>query len=526
MSAGHVAMVLHAHLPFVRHPEHRDHLEERWLFEAIAECYLPLLDVFERLERDAVPFHLTVSLSPPLVAMLRDDLLQQRFERHLQKLDRLLARELARTEHDPAFGPVVRFYAARQRLLWDVWRRYQGDLVGALAGFQERGHLEIWTSGATHAFLPALLHHPQLIRGQIALAVDSHLRALGRAPRGIWLPECGYTPGVDAVLTRYGIAYTVLETHALLDATPRPRFGTAAPAVTAQGLACFGRDAEASQQVWSKESGYPGDVYYREFYRDVGYDNAEDEVREFVAADGTRQATGLKYYRITGAGLGHKLPYQPGAARERAEAHARDFVDRREAQLRWLAARMDTPPVVVAPYDAELFGHWWFEGPAFLEAVFRHMAWSGQSTPTTLGAYLERAPTHDLAEPEVSSWGAGGYAGVWLDPGSSWMLRHVDHAARELTDLVRQHGHAGGVRERAAKQAVRELMLLLSSDWAFLIKTGTAPHYARARFEAHLARFRRLELMLRRGEIDAAWLADLEARDNLFPHVPLDWIEG
>lgn len=525
MPAGYVAIVLHAHLPFVRHPEHRDHLEERWLFEAIAECYLPLLDVFQRLEQDEVPFRITVSLSPPLVAMLRDPLLRERFERHMGKIDRLIERELERTRHDGYFGPVVRFYASRQKLLWDVWRRIDRDVVGALARLEATGLVELWTCGATHAFFPALVHHPHLIRAQVALAVDSHLRAIGRAPRGFWLPECGYTPGVDSVLTRYGIAYTVLETHGLINASPRPRYATAAPIITPSGLACFGRDVESSQQVWSKDAGYPGDVYYREFYRDVGYDNPEEDVREFIAADGTRQATGLKYYRITGPGLGHKAPYQPGVARERAVVHANDFVSHREAQIEWLSARMQTPPIVVAPYDAELFGHWWFEGPDFLEAVFRRMAWSQRIAPVTLGEYLERAPTHDIAEPEVSSWGAGGYASVWLDPGSSWMLRHVDHAARDLVDIVRQHGFANGLRRRAALQAVREVMLLLSSDWAFLIKTGTAPHYAQARFEAHLARFRRLALMLQSGDIDESWLADLEARDNLFPNVPLDWLE-
>ncbi|MEI8259434.1 MAG: DUF1957 domain-containing protein, partial [Deltaproteobacteria bacterium] len=388
MARGYVAIVLHAHLPFVRHPEHKDHLEERWLFEAIAECYLPILDVFLRLQREGVPFRCTVSLSPPLVAMLRDPLLCARFEQHMGKVDRLLTEELKRTERDQSVGPVVGFYAERQAALWATWREIGGDVVDAFARLEEAGHLEIWTCGATHAFFPALLHHPALMRAQVSLAVDSHLRALGRAPRGIWLPECGFVPGVDAMLTRAGLAYTSLETHALIDAAPRPRYGTAAPVLTPRGLACFGRDVEASQQVWSKEGGYPGDFYYREFYRDVGYDAPVDQVQDFVAADGTRQATGLKYYRITGRGFGQKAPYIPAAARERAWAHAEDFVENRHRQMRWLADHMDKPPVIVAPYDAELFGHWWFEGPLFLENVFRIFARSNEVATTTLGEYL------------------------------------------------------------------------------------------------------------------------------------------
>src|SRR5581483_2897940 len=220
------------------------------------------------------------------------------------------------------------------------------------------------------------------------------------------------------------------------------------------------------RQVWSKDEGYPGDPAYREFYRDVGYDNPDEDVREFVAADGTRQATGLKYYRITGAELGEKQPYDPAAARARVEAHARDFVANRVRQVRWLSRRMDVSPVVVAPYDAELFGHWWFEGVDFLEAVFRALpAVAGDLRASTPGDYLAEHPSHDLAEPEPSSWGAGGYSGVWLDPASSWMLRHVDHAMAEMKAIVAHHADAGGLRARAARQAARELMLMLASDW-------------------------------------------------------------
>src|SRR5262249_21294183 len=156
---------------------------------------------------------------------------------------------------------------------WSTWEAVKKDIVGAFSQLENAGLVELWTCGATHAFLPALLHHPKVMRAQISLAVDSHVRAVGRAPRGLWLPECGYAPGIDSVLSRWGIAYTALETHAVLNASPRPRYGTATPVITPSGLLCAGRDPAASQQVWSKESGYPGDYYYREFYRDVGYDN-------------------------------------------------------------------------------------------------------------------------------------------------------------------------------------------------------------------------------------------------------------
>ncbi|MDP3276445.1 MAG: DUF1957 domain-containing protein [Deltaproteobacteria bacterium] len=527
MPAGYVALVLHGHLPFVRHPEHKDFLEERWLFEAIAECYLPMLQAFERLEDDNVPFELTFSLSPPLVAMLRDPLLRARFALHLEKIDRVLAKELDRHGPHTDLGGVIRWYAAYQAGLWKTWDAIGGDVVGALAAWEARGRIELWTCGATHAFFPSLLHHPRMIRAQVELAVKSHTAATGRAPRGMWLPECGYAPGVDEALTRHGIAYTALESHAIAHASPRPRYGTAAPILTPEGLACFGRDPSASHQVWAAEVGYPGHPLYREFYRDVGFDNPYEDVSEFVAADGTRQNTGLKYYRITGGQPGRKGVYNPHAAFEQSKVHALDFAYARKSQIERLSRHMETAPIILAPYDAELFGHWWFEGPRWIENVFRALEPMQHSVePTTLGRYLTRHPNHDIAEPEVSSWGAGGYASVWLDPGSSWMLRHVDHACSELLDIVRHHGRDEGLKGRIARQSVREVMLMLSSDWAFLIKTGGAPHYARARFEAHLARFRRLGMMLLSGQIDEPWLTDLESRDNLFEEVSLDWAFG
>lgn len=223
-------------------------------------------------------------------------MLRARFAQRIQKIDRLIERELARTKSDSTFGPIVRWYAEHQRGLWDTWNSIQGDVVGALAAWESLGRLELWTCGATHGFFPALLRHRGGVQAQVELAVDSHLRATGKTPRGMWLPECGYAPGVDAALTKHGIAYTALESHAIVNASPRPRYGTATPIITPEGLVCFGRDASASHQVWAAEVGYPGDALYREFYRDVGFDNPHEDVREFVAADGTRQNTGLRNF--------------------------------------------------------------------------------------------------------------------------------------------------------------------------------------------------------------------------------------
>ena len=522
MPHGHLALILHAHLPFVRHPEHRDHLEERWLFEALAGSYLPLIAALQRLARDRVPCRLTLSLSPTLVEMLRDPLLRARFDQHLARMDRLGAREFARTAASP-FSAAARLHVDRVRALRAQWQDLGGDAIAPLVDLARAGLVDLWTSAATHAFLPSLALHPGVVNAQVAAGLDAFRRATGLTPAGFWLPECGYARGLDAVLARHGVACTALETHALLYADRRPHAPGAAPVVTPAGVACFGRDVASGRQVWSRGEGYPGDPAYLEFHRDLGYDGDPAAVAEFVAADGSRQPTGFKYHRVTGPG-NDKLPYEPAKARARARAHAEHFVAARAAHLAWLAPRVEgAPPVVVAPYDCELFGHWWFEGVHFLEDVFRALARTPSVSPVTPAEYLSRWPTHDAVTPEESTWGDGGYARVWLHPSNAWMLRHVDHACTEMVSLARAHRSAGGLAGRAARQAARELLLLTASDYPFLIRTGAAPHYARARFDAHLARFARLAASLRAGDVDPRWIADLEARDNAFAHVDLDW---
>jgi 1,4-alpha-glucan branching enzyme len=514
---GYLGLVLHAHLPFVRHPEHARHLEERWLYEAFIECYLPLLEVFDRLAEDGVPFALTMSVTPPLAAMMKDELLQQRFHEHLGRAQALAEREMKRLWGDEQFAPVATFYEEHLRRMRGVWDRHRGDVVAGLVRHWDAGRLELLTCSATHCYLPGMLPAREGIRPQLELGVRGFERIVGRRPTGAWLAECAYHPSFDEEIARAGIRFTILDTHGIANARPRPLWGVHAPIASPSGVAFFGRDVESSKQVWSRDEGYPGDAYYRDFYRDIGFDLPESELMGEVAADGSRLMTGLKYFRITGKDV-EKQAYQPGVAAERARDHAGNFVFNRAAQVRHLASTMPVPPIVVAPYDAELYGHWWFEGPLFLETVFRRLPEArGEVEAVTLRQYLERHPTCAQATPSASSWGAGGYGEVWVGPEAAPTWRHVHHATRYTKWLVDQHRGADGARGEALDQAIRELLLLQSSDWPFILKTGTATGYAQARIRSHVHRLRHLGHLVESGRIegeDAAWLEDVARRDN------------
>lgn len=520
MANGYLALVLHAHLPYVRHPEYEDFLEEDWLYEAITETYVPLIEMMDGLLRDGIPYRLTMSMTPPLCSMLRDGLLQDRYVRYLDRLVELTRKELVRTQHDPAFRDVARFYHERLLRTRHVFvDRYGRDLVAAFRKFQDAGGLEIITCGATHGFLPLYEEHPEAVRAQIMVARDHYRECFGRDPRGIWLPECAYFPGLEAFLREAEIRWFIVDSHGILCAEPRPVHGVYAPLFTRHGPAAFGRDHESSKQVWSAEEGYPGDPEYRDFYRDVGFDLDLDYVRPYIQPNGQRKFTGLKYHRITGR-TNWKEPYRPWVARERAAEHAGNFMFNRQHQVNHLRGALGREPIIVAPYDAELFGHWWFEGPDFLDFLFRKIGCDQRELATTTPAeYLSRHPHQQVGTPSASSWGHKGYWEVWLEGSNDWIYPHLHACTERMIALARDMRECHGLADRAMKQLARELLLAQSSDWAFIMKTGTMVPYAVKRTKDHILRFNRLHDQIRSGGIDERFLGNCEWRDNIFPNI-------
>jgi 1,4-alpha-glucan branching enzyme len=517
---GYLSLVLHGHLPFVRHPEYAEFLEEDWLFQAITETYIPLLNLFEKLEDQAVPYKITMSLSPTVVSMLNDWMLQERCVQRLEKLTELAAREVERTRWDPRFNKLALMYHyffenTRKKYV----DRYKRDLVSAFRRLGDAGNVEITTCAATHGFLPLMSVNKSAVWAQVETACRYHERNFGRRPKGIWLPECAYVPGLDEVLKRAGLRFFFTDTHGILNASPRPRYGIFAPIYCPSGVAAFGRDMESSRQVWSANEGYPGDPWYRDFYRDIGFELDLDYVRPYLHGGVNRVHTGIKYYRITGPG-DDKQPYDPDVALDKAAGHAGNFMFNRERQIEHLYGVLGREPIVVAPYDAELFGHWWFEGPQWLEFVIRKTAFDQSVFRLTNPAeYLSIHPENQIATPSLSSWGYKGYNEVWLEGSNDWIYRHLHWAADRMVELARRGDRGNAIVNRAIKQAARELMLAQSSDWAFIMKTGTAVSYAVKRTKEHLLRFKRLYEEISRGAIDIEWLSDIENRDNIFPEL-------
>lgn len=549
MKQGAFCIFLHSHLPYCRQAGRWPHGEE-WIHEAAVGCYLPLLQALWDLRDEGSPFRLAMGVTPVLAEQLADPLVQEHLEEYLDERIGLASDDVERFEAagEGHLAHLARFFTHRYEGLLDSFRgRFRRNLVQALRDFQDQGLLELATSAATHGYLP-LLQRDSSIYGQIQVGVETFRRHFGRQPRSIWLPECGYRPafyaqgngasyvkpGLESFLAELGLQCFFAETHTVEGGAPVgkalgevigpygnvPRRYVVPPAsptppthrttylpywAQAGQVAVLGRNDRTSMQVWSADHGYPGDALYQEFHKRDG-------------------ASGLRYWRVTGprVNLGQKEPYDPWRAEKRVQSHADHFTSLVEELVAAFHRQTGKYGIVLAAYDTELLGHWWFEGVDWLAAVLRRLAQSPVVELTTPSHYLENhPPEEELALPE-GSWGQGGGHFTWLNVDSQWMWPIIHQAEVRMEGLVAQHPDARGLLADTLNQAARELLLLESSDWPFLVTTGQAREYAIDRFQKHVQRFHRLAEAAQEGDINqgqADYCRELYQLDKVFPEI-------
>ena len=517
MSKGYLSFILHAHLPFVRHPEYERFMEEDWLFEALSETYLPLLRMLNNLSAEGIPYKLTLSISPTLSAMLTDELLTTRYVKHLERLIELGEKEVVRVENDPEFLDLATMYLSLFRQnMEDFVDLYRKNILWGFRNLEKEGHIEIITTASTHAFLPLYTEFPQSMEAQIQSAIISHGRNFGKKPKGFWLPEMGYSPGIDQYLKANNVKYFFAAAHGIILADTKPKYGVFAPLKLPSGTFAFGRDFTAADAVWSSETGYPSDPVYREFYRDIGYDLPLDYIKPYIYEPDIRVNTGYKYYAVTGET--DKVIYNRSKALKRVDEHAEHFIEQRMKQMKKLEEVPELDPLFVVPFDAELFGHWWFEGVDWLESVIRKVHRAGSPITTiTPEYYLKNEFPLQTGTPSFSSWGNKGYAEVWLDGKNDWIYRHIHKAIERMAELVHRFPEESGLKLRVLNQAAREVLLSMSSDWPFIMKTGTTVPYAEKRIREHIHNFNYIYDNLCRNTVDTAWLTVVEKKNNIFP---------
>ena len=516
---GKLAIVLHAHLPYVRKNE-KNSLEEDWLFQAILECYIPLLKVLESSKKqDPNNTKLTLSLSPTLLSLLQNQQIQQKFscwiETRLEFMRGLSLNEQCASE----------FLLRNIKNSYLYWEKCSGDLIERFKNLNITENLDIITCAATHGYLPILRENPETVLGQIKTAIRSHEIIFGKRPLGIWLPECAYYENLDEILFNCGIRYAVLDGHGILNGSPRPRYGVYAPICSKRGVAFFGRDSESTLPVWSSKEGYPGNPLYREFHKDLGWELPVSELQKKGIP--TSRPLGLKFYRITNNkdSLDKKEFYIEDEAIKKVEEHADNYLLSRSKQLKNLSLSSSFEPLLIAPFDAELFGHWWYEGPKFIENILNKST-KYSIKLTNLKEILLQKPNLQICDPSPSSWGQGGYHNYWLNDTNAWIVPEITKAGSVFVELSSKE-LCDQFPIRLLKQAARELLLAESSDWSFILRAGTTTELAKERIDRHLFRFWKLIDMIKNNSmIDFEFLENIEEEDKIFPNIQIkDWQE-
>jgi 1,4-alpha-glucan branching enzyme len=537
---------LHSHLPYVLNHGRWPHGSD-WICEAALDTYLPLLEVLRGLAAEAVPAPITIGFTPVLANQLTNPTfvaeMEAFFDQRIKACDEAPA-SLAATG-DSHLEPLVGFWRGRLVRLQNLFHEVDQDIIGAFRSLEAAGRLELIGSAATHGYLP-LLGRDESIRLQLAVGVSEHRRIFGRVPAGCWLPECAYRPrgpwepwptaprtgmrrGIEEHLADAGFQFFFVDAHLAAAGRPLGLSGDpagdpivhapAAPAIPSEPLrspyrayrvahgpvAAYVRDPRASLQVWSRFEGYPGDEWYLEFHK-------------------MRWPGGLKFWRVSGPSvdLGAKQPYNPQAAADRARGHAEHFAH----LLAGIASgqSQNREGVVVAPFDTELFGHWWFEGPAFLAHMYRSLVRQKATVhPVTGSRHLQEFPPRAAIRLPWGSWGANGDSSMWLSERTAWTWERIWPLEQSFWDVA-PDALASPMARPILAQAARELLLVQSSDWQFIISTGAAADYAERRFVEHCQDAEQLIAALRPGheaELEAAQqrAEELGRRDQLFPNV-------
>jgi 1,4-alpha-glucan branching enzyme len=507
------SIVLDAHLPFIRRGPQAHAFEERCFFEALSETYLPLLGLFDRLDGDHVPFRMGISLSPTLCYMLSDELLINRYLDYTDKQIEFGARELEQCSGNPRLRELVKhFYdqALDRRVLFTG--RYEKNILKVFDYYQRKGRIELLGAGATNAFLPFFMSYPEAVQAQFEVAVSVYRSNFGKYPQGFWLPEMGWTPELDAWLRSYNFAYTLVDTHALVFARSFAEKGSFYPAKTPLGVFILGRDFYAAEDLAAMVQ----EPFYRDNQKDAGYELPGDRLKLFLGPRGGRTGTGYKYWAAGG-----KEFYDPLLAAEQAREHARSFLKARVSRLKSAGELMENAPCCFCAMEADFFGSRWYEGPQFLEALFREAAKTEEIQLMTPAEYLYKQDSADFQTlvPEFSSWGVNGYAETWLDASNDWIYRHATQALERMIEIAERFPNTSGLKERILNQAAREILLVMSSDWPKMLYKQEFAEYARQQIESSLRNFTTIYEALGSSYISTEWLTNLERKDNIFPHI-------
>jgi 1,4-alpha-glucan branching enzyme len=527
MSNGYFGLVLHGHIPWCKKSGTWPAGEE-WLFEAMYETYIPMLNILRELKESNLKTAITINITPILAEQLADDYMKQRFIDYMENLVSRAANDVKRFENNPKKKFIAEFHLNNfQHILDTFYQNYYRNILGSFRWLQDEKMVELISCAATHAFLP-LMESDSGIFSQIQLAVDTHKKYFGKEPKGLWLPECAYRPkkdfngkmreSIDYWLNNSGIEYFFVDSHGILNAellesNNNIGLNTNVGYTLESGISVFGRNQSASKQVWDAKVGYPGNEFYMEFHK-------------------KDSESGLNYWRITDKSIGseEKDLYLHEKALNKLDDHVIHYISLLKKEIIRFYEKFGMQGLVVAPFDFELYGHWWKEGIEWLKRLFQALNNRDEIKMITISNYLtlykEKFSTIRMNE---SSWGEGGHFQVWQNPEHGWIWPYINSSIKQFEDVLEKNPNPSDWGQRVLKQTARELLLMEGSDWPFLLYTKQAKEYANQRFHKHHQFFNKLIWAAKNPEdksrISLNEFENISSMDSCFQDIKLKYFE-
>lgn len=519
MSDKKIVLILNAGQEYIRHTgddEKKYAAQTNRLFESVTDTYIPLLNMFEALERDAVPFSVGLVLSPVLCNLLEDPVVQKQYSEWLETRLEIGKREIERSESGSARRELAKLWFEKYQEAAISYAKYNQRLIRKFLDFHKKGFVELLATCGTDIFLPHYNDIPEVMSAQIETGLYAYKASFGEIPDGFFLPELGYYPGIEKILNAYGINYTVLDARSVLFSESEPEKGIFCPARFENSLALFARDSRCDGEIFG-EDGFSANAVYLDVNKDIGFELPQNELEPLVSKGEPRYSFGYKYWRKCSSEAAD-CDYNYSAAAAQCEQDADVFVSRKAALLEEAAKLLsdtDTVSLVVTVSLNRLRSEW-NEGIYWIECLFRKAAQQNVQFDCAKNLLAEQYHLQRIRPYYGAACGAG-FGEDLLSSKNNWMLRYVRKASRRMVDLSERFPADMGLKARLLNLGAKELMLAQSCGWAKMMHNDDFPEYARMRFNRSINDFTAVFDALGSNTVSTEWLTKLENEHQIFP---------
>ncbi|MCX7641523.1 MAG: DUF1957 domain-containing protein [Elusimicrobiales bacterium] len=498
--------VFHFHLPYIYHKE-GNYFEENWYYQSLADSYIPFLIMMEELACASIAPSLVVSISPVLYNMMENEVMSDRFRKYLEKM-LILIDEERNIINDERISKVLDVYEEKYTKVLNYFDRYSGDIITPFKLLKSQGVFEIITTPLTYPILP-LITSKEAVNLQISGAIKDFQEKFLEKSRGFFIPECAWCRDIENFLVKNSIEYIFLDERSCEGFSPSNIYSLES------GIRVFLRDYRAFDFLFG-EKGIIKNSFYREFYRDIGYERDISYLKKYTGCD-FHVPTGIKYFRITdvNVSLDKKEVYVPELAFKSLEQDSIKFAD----FICNIFSNSNNTPLFVAVFNTEIFGHKWFEGIDFLKHFFINVRQKRYPFNFVIPSlYIKNTLSKTIVNPSISSWSDNGFFDKWLNEKNDFVYPYLHEIIKRFIYVASRYRNLPVIsdNEKILRQIVREIVMMQSSDWAVMIGNNIHKEYAIYRITKHYKNALKLIDWLVKGDFNRLELENMEKELPLF----------